>query len=352
MPQATRIDAFAAGDHQEDHGIFSGKEIENPRLNAEILIGHALALPRMQLYLRFEQFLAEADLEKIRPLVRRRGQREPLQYIIGETEFAGLRLKTDRRALIPRPETEYLIELAGTLLEKSPSRGLDLGTGAGALALALAKKFPDSRWVATDTSGDALALAGENLAALGMGDRVELLVSDWYQGLSSESKFDLIVANPPYLSLKEWEMTAEEVRGFEPKQALTPGDADGLSSLRNILAGSPRIYAARRDDRLRNGGRPGRGAAGNFVGGRASFRGGENRLDRKKPVLVRLALNLSRACVSEIRIHSARSWRAPARRASTQKYIVTRDQPGVSKKWIHGPRGRDSAFVERSRQGC
>src|SRR6188768_4236066 len=116
--------------------FFAAKGIENPRLNAELLVGHGLGLKRMALYLQFERLLSESELEKIRPLVRRRGQREPIQYVIGETEFFGLRLKTDRRALIPRPETEYLLELiVARSTDAQPHSILDLGTGTGAIAL-------------------------------------------------------------------------------------------------------------------------------------------------------------------------------------------------------------------------
>src|SRR5436190_14621702 len=111
--------------------FFSGKGIESPRLNAELLIGHALARKRMQLYLEFERPLTETELETIRPLVRRRAQHEPLQYILGETEFCGLKLKVDRRALIPRPETEQLVEQAQAACAHPPPRILDLGTGSG-----------------------------------------------------------------------------------------------------------------------------------------------------------------------------------------------------------------------------
>src|SRR3954465_8540378 len=132
--------------------FFAGKGVESARLNAELLIGHALGRKRMQLYLEFERPLTEIELEKIRPLVRRRALREPLQYIIGETEFSGLKLKVDRRALIPRPETELLIEKIVGLFATPPATILDLGTGSGSIALALAKAFPAAAVTAIDRS--------------------------------------------------------------------------------------------------------------------------------------------------------------------------------------------------------
>src|SRR5882724_9418143 len=152
--------------------FLAGKGIESARLNSELLVGHALGLKRMQLYLQFERPLSEAELEKIRPLVRRRGQHEPVQYVLGETDFFGLHLKTDRRALIPRPETEQLLELITTRLTAPPARVLDLGTGSGAIALALAKQYPLAAVTAVDTSEDALALARENAEATGLAGQV------------------------------------------------------------------------------------------------------------------------------------------------------------------------------------
>jgi release factor glutamine methyltransferase len=227
--------------------FFAAKGIEQPRLNAELLIGHALGLKRMQLYLQFEKPLTEAELEKIRPFVRRRGQREPLQYIVGETEFSGLRLKVDRRALIPRPETELLVEkvVAFYAAGEPPCRVLDLGTGSGAIALALANAFPTSVVTALDASGDALALARENAVATGVAERVTLLNSNWFSGIPPESRYDLIVANPPYLSAEETAATTPEVRGFEPSTALTAlGGSDGLGDLRHIIQESPSFLAA------------------------------------------------------------------------------------------------------------
>jgi len=222
-------------------GFFADKGIENPRLNAELLVGHALGLKRMQLYLKFEQPLTEAELEKIRPLVRRRSAREPVQYIVGETEFFGLKLKTDRRALIPRPETERLLEIVVTRLAGSPpARVLDLGTGSGAIALGLATAFPAAVVMAVDSSESALALARENAAALGLAERVKFLISDWFSALPAGGLFELVVANPPYLSADETAQAAPEVRDFEPVAALTAG-GQGLDELQKILADAPRF---------------------------------------------------------------------------------------------------------------
>jgi release factor glutamine methyltransferase len=223
---------------QKTTDFFAAKGVESPRLNAEILIGHALGLKRMQLYLQFERMLAEAELDKIRPLVRRRGQREPLAYVVGETDFCGLRLKTDRRALVPRPETEGLVELVMQKCALPPARILDLGTGGGCIALALAKAFPEARVTAVDTSEDALALARENATATCLAARVQFLNSDWYAALLAGDKFDAIVANPPYLTAAETAETEPEVRTFEPVLALTAAE-DGLAALRVIVAGAP-----------------------------------------------------------------------------------------------------------------
>lgn len=214
--------------------FFEKKQVESARLNAELLIGHALKLKRMQLYLQFERPLTEPELELIRPLVKRRGLREPLQYIIGSTEFCGLHLKVDRRALIPRPETELLVELIKLHVAVPPARILDLGTGSGAIALALAATYPESSVTATDKSLQALDLAEENAIALGLVGRVQFQQSDWYVALDRAESFDLIVSNPPYLSDAETEATQPEVRGYEPKEALSAG-ADGASSLKVLI---------------------------------------------------------------------------------------------------------------------
>lgn len=222
--------------------FLAGKRIESPRLNAELLIGHALGLKRMQLYLQFERPLAEAELEKIRPLVRRRGLREPLQYIVGETEFHGLKLKVDRRALIPRSETEMLVAALVEECQPPPARILDLGTGSGAIALALAQAFPVASVTAVDVSDEALALAAENASSTGLDGRVVWLRSNWFERVAAEARFELIVANPPYLTAEEAAEAAPEVREHEPKAALVAADG-GLADLRTIIAAAPRYLA-------------------------------------------------------------------------------------------------------------
>ena len=219
--------------------FFAAKGVESPRLNAELIVGHGLALKRMQLYVQFERLLSEVELERIRPMVRRRAQREPLQYVLGETEFFGLTLKTDRRALIPRPETELLVETIVAKLTAPPARILDLGTGTGAIALALAKTYADAAVVAVDASDEALSLARENSAKTALEGRVTWMKSDWFSDVPATEHFDLIVSNPPYLSAAETAETSPEVRVHEPVGALTGKGVDGLDDLRAIVRAAP-----------------------------------------------------------------------------------------------------------------
>lgn len=220
---------------QKTADFLSGRGIESARLNAEHLIGHALGLKRMALYLQFERVLGEPELEKIRPLVRRRGQREPLQYILGEVEFCGLRLKVDRRALIPRPETEYLVELIAQRVTPPPVSILELGTGTGALALALARQYPAASITAVERSPEALALAKENAALNALASRITWIESNWYDQLPAGVRYDLIVSNPPYLTDEETTAAAPEVRQFEPLSALVSSD-EGMADLKAILS--------------------------------------------------------------------------------------------------------------------
>ena len=229
---------------QKSTTFMESKGVEHARLNAELLVGHALGLKRMQLYLAFERLLTEAELERIRPLVRRRSQREPLQYIVGSVEFFGVELKVDKRALIPRPETEYLAELVkegwGT---PGPSRFADLGTGSGALLLSLANAWPEAHGLGLDVSTDALALAKENRDILGLGERVRLIESNWFDAVAADERFDVIVANPPYLTALEVSETTPEVQKFEPAVALSTAE-DGLDALKEIVRDAPRYLVA------------------------------------------------------------------------------------------------------------
>lgn len=222
---------------QKTTDFFSSKGIESARLNAETLVGHALGLKRMQLYLQFERPLRAEELDLVRPLVRRRSQREPLQHILGTVEWGGLILKCDRRALIPRHETEYLIELIVARVSTEPATVLDLGTGSGALACVLATRYKQAHVTAVDLSAEALALAAENVEALKLSARVNLVTSDWFAALPPGETFDLIVANPPYLSEEETTAAEPEVKLFEPESALIAAE-EGLADLRRIVAES------------------------------------------------------------------------------------------------------------------
>ena len=226
---------------QRTTDFFRTKGIETPRLDAELLLSHVLGLKRMDLYLQFERPLTGEDLEKLRRLVRRRGTREPLQHIVGDLEFANVVLKTDRRALIPRPETEELVEIIGSALSEPPARIADLGTGTGAIAIALADRFTNAQVLAVEISSEAAALARENVAASGVGDRVRVTEGHWREALA-KSEFDLIVSNPPYLSEEEVASAQPEVRDFEPRGALVAGNA-GTAALEEIIRLAPSVLA-------------------------------------------------------------------------------------------------------------
>jgi release factor glutamine methyltransferase len=223
--------------------FFAGKGIESPRLNAELIVGHALGLARMRLYLEFERPLTDPELALVRELVRRRGRREPLQYVLGFTDFCGVRLKVDARALIPRPETELLVETLVARVSAAPARILDLGTGSGAIALSLAKAFPDATVTAVDESSPALALAAENALSLGFAGRVQFIQGSWFERLPPGETFDVIVSNPPYLTDEEVAEAAPEVRDHEPASALA-APSGGFADIAGIIAGSGAYLSA------------------------------------------------------------------------------------------------------------
>lgn len=218
------------------------KGLERPRLEAEHVFAAALGLKRLDLYLQFERPLTAEEEARLRALVVRRSAREPLQHVVGRTEFRGLTLRCDRRALIPRPETEELVDLALALLPAEAAvRVLDLGTGTGAIALALAAERPAWQVAAVDRSDDALALARENAAACGLTERVDFGRSDWFSEV--RDVYDLIVSNPPYLSEAELATAEPEVRDHDPRSALVAGE-EGLADLRRILTDAPRFLRA------------------------------------------------------------------------------------------------------------
>ena len=220
---------------ERTEAFFKSKEVPDARLDTDALIACVLGLKRLELYLDLDRPLTESQLAALRPLVKRRANREQLQYILGAVEFYGMELKVDARALIPRHETEELVEQIVEQLSEAPGRILDLGTGSGALALAFAQKYPEARVDAVDVSPQALSLAQENAQSLGLDSRVQFHEGNWFSPLNSdENQYDLIVSNPPYLTQKEMITAEPEVADYEPHDALVSGD-DGLDAIRKIF---------------------------------------------------------------------------------------------------------------------
>jgi release factor glutamine methyltransferase len=255
---------------QKSAEFLAKKGVDLPRLQTELLLAHLLKLPRMKLYLNFERALTPAETDALRELVKRRGQREPLQHITGSTSFCSFEIAVNCHALVPRPETELLAESGWQFLSTlnstpnafgaQPSTALDFGTGTGCIAIALAAKCPSAKIIATDVSTDALALAKENAARNNVADRIEFLQGDGFAAFQSEGRvtrvpnskietkiggsqnsplrkmeFDLIISNPPYIPSAEIATLQPEVRDFDPRGALD-GGADGLDFYRKLAA--------------------------------------------------------------------------------------------------------------------
>jgi release factor glutamine methyltransferase len=204
----------------------AAKGVDSPRLDAEHLLGKALGLSRVQLYMHHDRPLAENELDAFRELIRRRGEREPLAYVLGEWGFRRLTLKVDRRALVPRPETEVLVERCLELLEGVPQPDVvDVGTGTGAIAISIAQEHPGAHVTALDVSTDALELARENAERLGA--EVHFEQRDLENGLG-DAEYDLVVSNPPYVTPEEFGGLQPEIREWEPRLATVGTDQTRL----------------------------------------------------------------------------------------------------------------------------
>ncbi len=218
-------------------GFFQDKGIDNPRLDAELLIAEVLKLDRVGLYLNYDRPLTAVELASIRPLVKRRGQREPLQYLLGHTEFWSLDFKVTPSVLIPRADTEILVEEA---LKKAEDRGrlLDIGTGSGAIALSFASEKKDWQVVGLDISPAALEIAEANMHRHKLENQCRFVSGDLRQ--LPEQTYDLVVSNPPYISVAEYRELMPEVKEYEPSQALLAGK-DGLDCYRELIVQAPKI---------------------------------------------------------------------------------------------------------------
>ena len=220
---------------ERTEAFFESKGVPNARLDTDTLIAHSLGIKRLELYLDLDRPLTESQLAELRPLVKRRADREPMQYIIGSVDFCDMLLKVDARALIPRYETEELVERVSEALSVAPKQILDLGTGSGALALAFAKRYPEASVDAVDFSAQALSLAKENAITQELAERITFYEGSWLCPLGlGEQRYDLIVSNPPYLTEEEMTTAEPEVVNHEPQCALVSG-ADGLDDLRLIF---------------------------------------------------------------------------------------------------------------------
>ncbi len=219
---------------------FTKKGIDSPRLTAELILSFVLGTGRIELYMHFDQPVKKPQLDKLHSLVNRCTQNEPVQYLTGRCEFYSLSLEVSPACLIPRPETEMLVERAIEFLRSRAGAQYvcDLCTGCGCIAVVVAKNFSNAKIIATDICDKALRVAAQNVAKYQLEERIELLQGDLFEPVISQldvREFDLIVCNPPYVSRSEYEKLDAKVKNYEPKLALD-GGPDGLDIYRRIAA--------------------------------------------------------------------------------------------------------------------
>ncbi|MBS0014401.1 MAG: peptide chain release factor N(5)-glutamine methyltransferase [Desulfobacterales bacterium] len=242
-PTWTVLDAL-----QWTAGYFDTHGIDSPRLTAEILLAAVMQTTRIDLYMRHDQPLAGEELAAFREMIRRRVRHEPVAYILGEKEFLGCSFTITPDVLIPRPETEHLVEAALERLPENQDRSrrvLDLGTGSGAIIVCLAAKRPGNRYFAMDRSFSALQVARKNAAAHGVAHLIDFFTGNWFSAVrDAEAGFDMIVSNPPYIPSAQLGGLQPEVGQYEPRMALDGAD-DGLSAIAQLVARAPAYLAAR-----------------------------------------------------------------------------------------------------------
>ncbi len=224
------------------------RDVESPRLHAEMLLGHVLDLQRLDLYTKHDTVPTPDERARLRDLTRRAAEHEPVQYLTGKAHFYGLELTVGPGVLIPRPETETIVDLVVADLRRDdrrdePVRLLDVCTGSGIIALALLKQLPKATAVATDVSDDAAAMATKNAAELELADRLDVRTGDLFATVTDDVVFDVITVNPPYIASGVMPELDRNVRDHEPHLALDGGD-DGLEVVRRILADAPQHLAA------------------------------------------------------------------------------------------------------------
>lgn len=226
-------------------GYLTQRGSPSARLDAELLLAHALGMSRLDLYVQFDRPVTSAETDRFRELIRRRGQGEPVAYLLGEREFRGRLFTVNPAVLIPRPETELLVEAVLSLWRDEGYRGgwvVDVGTGSGAIAVSLALEHPGCRVAAVDVSADALEVARANGARHGVADAIVFLHGDLLQPLEARglAPLEVIVSNPPYVAEEEWAHLDKTVRDYEPRLALD-GGPDGLAVVRRLISESRRL---------------------------------------------------------------------------------------------------------------